>query len=173
VRFESYRSRLLPAIVRFWNLAFRDKPGFLPMTEALFRARVTGHRSFRPEDLLLALSRGRVIGLVHVGRRGRGRSRQGCVALLAVDPGRRHRGVGTALWNLALERLRGAGQVVVVNAWDLPFYRAGRGRPPLWGSSRGMGVEWRDAATRKFLARKGYVPRARAAEHGREWAVYG
>lgn len=168
MKFESYRPSFLPAIVRFWNRSFKDKPGFRPMTAPLFRSRVAGHRSFRADDLLLALDRGRVIGALHVARRGRGRSRQGCVALLAVEPASRHRGVGSALWNLGLERLRDTGQVVVVNAWDVPFYRAGRGRPPLWGLSRGIGVEWRDAATRKFLARKGYVPRCRAVELARD-----
>jgi GNAT superfamily N-acetyltransferase len=37
----------------------------------------------------------------------------------------------------------------------------------LWGNPEGVGVDWDDSATKKFLARKGFAPRAKGIHLGR------
>jgi GNAT superfamily N-acetyltransferase len=43
----------LPALVAFWNEAFKDRRNFRPMTAAAFSARVLAHPAFDAQGLLL------------------------------------------------------------------------------------------------------------------------
>lgn len=165
MKFETYRPSLLPAVVRFWNESFREKRNFWPVTPKVFRDRVVASRDFDPAGFIVALKGGRVVGLIHVAeRRGESqngrRATQGYVALFYVAPPERGKGVGNALWHRALDRLKGAHQVVL-SFWSNPFYGAGR---PFWGTPFGVGVEWRDGASQKFFARKGFAPRQKAVQ---------
>jgi GNAT superfamily N-acetyltransferase len=157
MRFETYSASLLPAIVRFWNRSSKHEAHFLRMTARVFRERVARPPGFDPEGFIAARTPRGLAGFIHVGRRGR----QGFVAFLWVDPSHRRKGLGTRLWHAGLERARQAGQVVVLNPWDNPYYGGGKARDPLWGPW-GPAVAWRDSATLKFLARKGYAPQSRA-----------
>jgi GNAT superfamily N-acetyltransferase len=158
MRLEAWRPAHLALFVRSWNRWFAGRPHFGPLTAARFRAKVLGRSDFDPAGLVLALEGRELAGFVHAGRR----PRQGTVAFLWVDPGRRGRDVGTRLWHAGRERAREAGQVVVLNPWENPFYGSVPGERPLWGTPFGPAVEWGDSATLKFLARRGYAPAGRA-----------
>lgn len=174
MKLVTYAPRLLPAVVRFWNRAFAAKRNFLPVTEALFRRRVTGRRDglepFDPRTFVAAVEDGEVVGLVHGGVRPEAVCRaldeewpggpQGYVALLYVEPERRRRGIGDALWHRALESLQGTRQVTLDGSCFNPFYGNSEGPfAPFWGTPEGVSVEWDDSPTKKWLARKGFAPR--------------
>lgn len=161
MRIGPFTSASLPELVRYWNREFRAKRNFVRMTPALFRERVCGRSGFRASRFLIAREGGRIVGFVHAGtRRG-----EGAVHFLHVTPRSRRRGVGSGLWHEARERL-GRVRVIVVDGPETnPFYGSPKGPvAPLWGTPRGVAVEWNDAATRKFLARKGYIHRWRGVQ---------
>lgn len=169
MKFETYRPALLPAVVKFWNDSFRQKRNFWPVTPRLFRERVITSPDFDPDGFIVARRGRQVVGLIHVGERagvslnGR-RSRQGYVALFYVAPEERRKGVGNTLWHLGLDRLRRSHQVLLGFSFN-PFYGTAWGpSPPFWGSPFGIGVEWRDGASQKFFARKGFAPRQKAVQ---------
>lgn len=179
MRFETYRPALLPGVVRFWNRAFQGKRNFWAVDERTFRRRVTGRRgpgeAFDPRGFIVATERGEVAGMIHVVLREEALVRrddpgwpggpQGLVAFLWVDPARRRRGLGDALWHRGLERLRRARQVVLDGRCTAPFYGNSEApSTPLWGTPEGPAVDWDDSGTKKFLARKGFAPRFRALQ---------
>lgn len=179
MRFGPWTASLLPAMVAFWNRSFASRRNFFPITERLFRERVTGKESafedFDPRRLIVAREGKEIAGFVHVGVRPEALCRmldpewrsgtQGYVALLFVAQAWRRRGVGTELWHRGLERLKGACQVVLDGQGFNPFYGNSEGPfTPFWGSPEGIGVEWDDSATKKFFARKGFAPRFKGVQ---------
>lgn len=179
MRLESWRSGLLPSVVRFWNRAFCGKRNFLPMTERLFLERVVRKRTaveeFDPGGFLVARDGREVVGIMHVGERPEALVRtldpdwpggsQGYVAFLYVEPGRRKKGIGSELWHRGLDRLRRARQVVLDGQCWNPFYGNSEGPfTPFWGTPEGVSVEWDSSATKKFLARKGFAPRFKGVQ---------
>ncbi len=179
MRFEPYRPALLPPLVAFWNRAFAARRNFFPVTEEIFRARVTekrtGLEAFDPEGFVVALQGDRPAGFIHVGVRPEALCRtldpewpggtQGYVAFLWVDLARRGRGVGAELWHRGLARLAGTRQVVIDGQCVNPFYGNSEGPfAPFWGTPEGPAVEQTDGTTQRFLARKGYAPRFRGLQ---------
>jgi ribosomal protein S18 acetylase RimI-like enzyme len=185
MKFESWRPGHLPGVVRFWNRTLSSKRNFIPMTEELFLSRVVRKRTaveeFDPAGFVVAREGGEVVGLIHVGRRSEALVRsldpswpggtQGYVAFLYVEPGRRKKGIGGELWHRGLERLQGAGQVVLDGQCWNPFYGNSEGPfTPFWGTPEGVGVEWDSSETKKFFARKGFAPRFKGVQLAAELA---
>jgi ribosomal protein S18 acetylase RimI-like enzyme len=179
VKLRCWSPGLLPALVRFWNRAFASKRNFFPLTEELFRSRVTRRRGglepFDPKDVVVAVEDGEVVGVVHAGAHPESVCRaldpewpggtQGYIAFLYVEPSRRRRGIGDALWHRAIERLKPTRQVSIDGQCLNPFYGNSEGPfTPFWGTPEGVSVEWDDSATKKWLARKGFAPRFRGVQ---------
>ncbi|MBI3855601.1 MAG: GNAT family N-acetyltransferase [Planctomycetes bacterium] len=186
MKFGPWTPSLLPATVRFWNRAFASRRNFVPLTDRLFRERVTeketSFEKFDPSRFIVAREGREIAGFVHVGVRPEPLCRaldpdwrsgtQGYVALLFVDPERRKRGIGTELWHRGLERLKGTRQVVVDGQCFNPFYGNSEGPfTPLWGTPEGISVDWNDSATKKFLARKGFAPRFKGVQMSLDLAL--
>jgi GNAT superfamily N-acetyltransferase len=181
MRFSPWTARQLPAIVHFWNRSFSTRRNYIPLTERLFRERVVDKRSpterFDPSGFIVAREGDEVAGFIHVAERPekvcraldpewRG-GKQGYIAFLYVDAARRRKGLGTELWHRGLERLKRTRQVVLDGQCFNPFYGNSEGPfTPLWGTPEGVGVDWNDSATKKFLARKGYAPRFKGVQLG-------
>jgi GNAT superfamily N-acetyltransferase len=155
------------------------------VTERVFRDRVTGKETafekFDPSGFIVARDGREIAGFIHVGARPEQLCRvldpdwrsgaQGYVAFLYVEPERRRKGLGTDLWHRGLERLRGTRQVVLDGQCFNPFYGNSEGPfTPLWGTPEGVGVDWNDSATKKFLARKGFAPRFKGVQLGLDLA---
>lgn len=170
---------LLPAMVRFWNRSFASRRNFVPVTERSFAERVTAketaYEKFDPSRLIVARDGREIAGFVHVGVRPEPLCRildpewrsgaQGYIAFLYVDPERRRKGLGTELWHRGLERLSSTRQVVLDGQCFNPFYGNSEGPfTPLWGTPEGVGIDWNDSATKKFLARKGFAPRFKGVQ---------
>jgi len=181
MKFGPWTPSLLPAMVRFWNRSFAARRNFVPVTERLFRERVTGKDStfekFDPTGFIVARDGREIAGFIHVGIRPEQLCRvldpewrsgaQGYVAFLFVDPERRRKGLGTDLWHRGLERLSGTRQVVLDGQCFNPFYGNSEGPfTPLWGTPEGVSIDWNDSATKKFLARKGFAPRFKGVQLG-------
>ncbi len=179
MRVRPWTPSLLPAMVRFWNRSFGTRRNFVPVTERLFRERIvekeTAFEKFDPSGLLVAREGSEITGFVHVGVRPEPLCRvldpewrsgpQGYVAFLYVDPACRRKGLGTELWHRGLARLKETRQVVLDGQCFNPFYGNSEGPfTPLWGSPEGVGVDWNDSATKKFLARKGFAPRFKGVQ---------
>lgn len=185
MKFSPWTSSLLPATVRFWNRSFSTRRNFIPMSEPLFRERVTSKRSFAerfdPSGFIVARDGGELAGFIHVAERPepvcraldpqwRG-GKQGYVAFLYVDPAHRRKGLGTELWHRGLERLKGTRQVVLDGQCINPFYGNSEGPfTPFWGTPEGVSVDWNDSPTKKFLARKGFAPRFKGVQLGLDLA---
>jgi len=179
MKFGPWTASLLPAAVRFWNRAFASRRNFVPVTERTFRDRVVGKETafekFDPSSFIVARDGKEIAGFIHVGVRPEALCRlldpewrsgsQGYVAFLFVDPERRKKGLGTELWHRGLERLKGTRQVVLDGQCFNPYYGNSEGPfTPLWGTPEGVGIDWNDSATKKFLARKGFAPRFKGVQ---------
>jgi ribosomal protein S18 acetylase RimI-like enzyme len=89
-----------------------------------------------------------------------------------VDAAFRRKGLGTELWHRGLERLKRTRQVVLDGQCFNPFYGNSEGPfTPLWGTPEGVGVDWNDSATKKFLARKGFAPRFKGVQLGLDLGI--
>ena len=178
ITYEGYRPERLPAVVAFWNRVFAERRNFFPVDESNFRDRViekkTAVERFQADGFIMAVSGDRVVGLVHAGRHSEEICKvlnpewpggeRGFVALLVVDPDRRRKGVGTALWDRAGEYLRGTTEIILDGQCLNPFYGNSEGPfTPFWGTPEGISVEWNDDGSKKFFAQKGFEPRFRAA----------
>lgn len=179
-RYLPYSPTLLPAFVDFWNRAFADRRNFLPLTPEAFEARVVSKsnaiEAFDAQEVLLAVEGlpPRVVGVVHAGiwpeafvraldPAWKGGTR-GYIALIAVDPDFRRRGIGSELWSRAATCLRGCRDIVIDGQCLNPFYGNSDGpETPFWGTPEGISVGWLDRATRRFFERRGYAPRHRAS----------
>lgn len=166
IRLRALRPGDLPSLIRFWNLAFQDRRGFLPMSEALLRERVLDCPAFDARGLILAWHRDAdgesIVGLVHAFRPPpdtavyRRWGRHHTIAVLYVDPATRRQGVGTRLLRAAEDWLyycpvHFAGQSV-------PCYGNAEGpQPPLFGSAQRMGVNAREQELLHFLSKRGYA----------------
>jgi GNAT superfamily N-acetyltransferase len=179
MKFASWTPSLLPSFVRFWNRSFAGRRNFIPVTERMFRERVTGKETafekFDASKFIVARDGREIAGFVHVGVRPEPLCRvldpewrsgsQGYVAFLFVAADRRKRGIGTELWHRGLERLKGTRQAVLDGQCFNPFYGNSEGPfTPLWGTPEGVSIEWDDSATKKFLARKGFAPRFKGVQ---------
>jgi GNAT superfamily N-acetyltransferase len=178
-RFETYRDEIVGEIVEYWNRAFAGMRNFWPITEEVFRRRVTEKRTaveaFEPHGFIVARAGGRIVGLAHAGIHPEAVCRaawddwpggdQGYLALLHVDPAWRRRGIGTELWHRARAAVERAARFAVDTACLNPFYGNSEGPiTPFWGTPEGIGMPWEDAQTRSFLARRGYAPRVKAVQ---------
>ncbi|MBV8882127.1 MAG: GNAT family N-acetyltransferase [Planctomycetaceae bacterium] len=179
MKFSAWSPSLLPATVAFWNRSFASRRNFFPVSEALFRERVTRRETpterFDPTRFIVARDGKEIAGFIHVGERPESLCRtldpewrsgtQGYVAFLYVDPSRRRKGLGTELWHRGLERLKSTRQVVLDGQCFNPYYGNSEGPfTPFWGTPEGVSVDWNDSATKKFLARKGFAPRFKGVQ---------
>lgn len=175
MKFSPWTASQLSPFVEFWNRNFAARRNFFPLTERLFRERVTSTVTFDPAQFILAREGKDIAGFAHVGIRPEALCRsldpewrsgsQGFVAFLYVDPARRRKGLGTELWHRGLAALKDTRQVVLdgqcVNSW---YGNSAGPATPFWGTPEGVCVEWNDSATKKFLARKGFAPRIKGAQ---------
>jgi ribosomal protein S18 acetylase RimI-like enzyme len=177
VKLATWTPKLLPAVVRFWNRCFAAKRHYYPMTEKLFRERVTKAEAFDPRSFVVAREGEEVVGLLHSAVRNEDACRaldadwpggvQGYVAFLYVEPSYRRKGIGDALWHRAIERLKATRQVTLDGQCLNPFYGNSEGPfTPFWGTPEGVSVEWDDSPTKKWLARKGFAPRFKGVQLG-------
>jgi GNAT superfamily N-acetyltransferase len=179
MKFSPWTPSLLPAAVRFWNRAFALRRNFVPVTDQMFHERVAGKATsleqFDASKFIVAREGGEIAGFIHVGIRPEPLCRaldpdwrsgsQGYVAFLFVDPARRRKGLGTELWHRGLEKLSESRQVVLDGQCFNPFYGNSEGPfTPFWGTPEGVGIDWNDSATKKFLARKGFAPRFKGVQ---------
>ena len=167
IRLRTIRPADLPAFLAFWNHAFRERRGYFPLTETIFRRRVLDCPAYQPAGLILAWRRDSegaqtIAGFIHAFRPppptaayerwGRYHS----IAVLYVEPRHRRQGVGSRLLKAAENWLyycpvHFAGQSV-------PCYGNVEGpRPPLFGSTQRMGVDTGDKDLLHFLANRGYA----------------
>ena len=182
MKLATWTPALLPAVVRFWNRAFREKRNFFPVTEELFLRRVVRRRGaverFDPKGFFVALEGKEVVGILHAGRRPEAVCRAldptwpggdtAYVALLYVLPERRRRGIGDALWHAAIDRYRRMRQVALDGQCLNPFYGNAEGPfTPFWGTPEGVSVDWNDSASKKWFARKGFAPRFKGVQLAR------
>jgi GNAT superfamily N-acetyltransferase len=155
----------LPALVAFWNEAFKDRRNFRPMTAAAFSARVLAHPAFDAQGLLLAWRRrgdeATLVGMAHAFRPApqeglaAGWGEGHTLALLYVRPDARGQGVGSRLAQAAENWLY---YCPVLVGWPgTPAYGTVEGyHAPCFGSSEHMGVSAQDASLTRFLSRRGY-----------------
>jgi len=173
MRFSPWTASLLPAAVAFWNRSFAARRNFFPVTEALFRERIS--KRFDPSQFIVAKEGREIAGFIHVGERSEALCRtldpdwrsgtQGYVAFLYVDPACRKKGIGTELWHRGLDRLKSTRQVVLDGQCFNPYDGNSEGPfTPFWGTPEGVSVDWNDSATKKFLARKGFAPRFKGVQ---------
>jgi GNAT superfamily N-acetyltransferase len=166
---EPWTPALLPAFARFWNRAFAAKKNYFPVDAETLRRRLFSRGA---SGVVVARDGGEIVGFAHGVRRPEALCRsldpswpggaQGVVAFLYVEPSHRRRGIGDALWHAVLGRFRGVRQVVLDGQCLAPGYGNAEGPfTPLWGTPEGVAVEWGDSASKKFLARKGFAPRAK------------
>jgi GNAT superfamily N-acetyltransferase len=157
----------LNLLVEFWNEAFGDRRNFRPLTAAEFEQRVLGCPAFDPQGLILAwqtndAGRSTLVGVVHAMRPAPNRAiyrswdRYPTLALIYVQPGFRHRGVGSSLLRAAEDWLYYCP--VHFAGPTQPCYGVLEGpRPPFFGSTQRMGVNAHDRDLIRFLAHRGYV----------------
>ncbi len=187
LRVRTYAPELLPAVVEYWNAAFRDCRNFVPQTPESFRRRVieksNGVECFDAAGFLLAVVPGpqgeRIIGLLHAGVRTEPVCRallgdahlgetwpggsQGYLAIIHVDSEQRRQGVGAALWNEAQAYWTGCASLALDGQCLNPWYGNSEGpATPPWGTPEGIAVRADDAATIAFFAKRGFFPRHRA-----------
>lgn len=177
VRYATYDEGSLPALVAFWNRTFSKMKNFFPVTEEVFAARVTRKRTaverFEPAHMILAHHDQNVVGMIHVGIREEEFCRllypdwssgmEGYIAAFGVDPAFRRRGIGSELWDRAIQALAGCRRIVVDGQCLNPFYgNSERPFTPFFGTPEGISIAESDAETRGFLARRGFHPRFRA-----------
>lgn len=169
----SWKPRLLPALVRFWNRAFAGRRNFFPVDEAVLKRRLLGRGGSK--GVVVVQEGAEIVGLAHGVRRPESLCRtldpawpggtQGVVAFLFVEPPHRRKGLGDALWHAVLRRFRGVRQVVLDGQCLSPHYGNAEGPfTPLWGTPEGVAVDWGDSPTKKFLARKGFAPRTKGVQ---------
>jgi ribosomal protein S18 acetylase RimI-like enzyme len=121
VQVRSYQPSDHDAIVTLWRTVFPDAP---PRNDPV--RDIARKLAVQPELFLVALVEGRVAGTTLAGYDGH----RGWVHLVAVDPQRRRRGVGSALLREAESRLAALGcpklnlQVRGDNAGVVSFYES-------------------------------------------------
>jgi GNAT superfamily N-acetyltransferase len=165
VKIERWEPGRAEALARFWNAEFARFPRFVATTAEALKARLAS-----PGALMLAVEGDAVIGVAHAGVSTEAECRarvkgwpggtQGYVALLAVAAAKRRAGIGTALWHAARGEVAGVAQFVVDGDGRNPWWS----KPPAFGAPWGPAVAWGDSTTKKFLATRGYGPRAKAVE---------
>lgn len=177
VRYSTYREEDLPALVAFWNRTFSKMKNFFRVTEEAFAARVTRKKTavekFEPAHMILAHQGKDIVGMIHVGIRSEefckllypdwSSGTEGYIAAFGVDPAHRHRGIGSELWERAIEALSGCRRMVVDGQCLNPFYgNSEQPFTPFFGTPEGISIAESDRETRGFLARRGFHPRFKA-----------
>ena len=151
---------------------FAGRPNAYPVTEELFHHRIAAQPAFDPEGFILAETPGgQPAGFVHALRpspapvfvytRERCGS-NGSVAVLAVLPQWRGRGVGAALLERAeayLYRFLSPGSVIYAGDYYVALYHTLEGpRQPFWGDTEVMGITAEDRELLGLLRSRGYQP---------------
>lgn len=167
----------------FWKETFGSLHNAIPVSAKLLRARifekVTAVESFDPRSMILALERGRILGLIHVGIQPEAICRsldpqwaggdRGLIMLLAVTPDRRRQGIGSELWHRGMGYLEKTPTRIIDGQCLNPFYGNSEGpSTPFWGTPEGIGIPWADGETRTFLSKKNHLPRFQAIQMGVE-----
>lgn len=177
VRYSTYRREDLPALVQFWNRTFSKMKNFFRVTEEVFAARVTQKKTavekFEPAHMILAHHGKDVVGMMHVGIRTEefckllypdwSSGAEGYIAAFGVDPAYRRRGIGSELWERAIEALSGCRRIIIDGQCLNPFYgNSEQPFTPFFGTPEGISIPESDSETRTFLARRGFHPRFKA-----------
>ena len=164
---RSFQPDDLPALVAFWNHAFRQRRNGMPVTAASFRRRVLESPAFDPNGLILAWATGQgdethlLVGMVHAFKPptdmaifARLEPRHH-LALLYVAPAWRRQGIGSRLLRAAQDWLYYC-PVHVADQYT-PCYGSVEGpRAPFFGSSERMGIGANERQTLHFFANRGY-----------------
>jgi ribosomal protein S18 acetylase RimI-like enzyme len=155
--YRSFRNPDVPQLVAVWNDAFSQRGAVHFPCTTLFEEHVLAKLSFDPAGLFIALDQDRIVGFAHAGFGPNANlssfdRTHGVIALIAVSPSHRRRGVGSELLRLCLKYLRDAG-AERITAGDVdgnPFYFS------LHGGSSGLGVLESDEFAHPFLARHSF-----------------
>lgn len=162
----------LPGLVRCWNAVFAGKRNAYPVTEELLRRRVVEQRAFDAQGLILAVTpAGEIAGFVQAVRPAPApefvytRERcndHGSIAVLAVSPEWRGRGVGRGLLERGeayLRRLQSPGSLTYAGDYYVPMYHTLEGpRQPFWGDTEMIGITAGDQELVGLLQSRGYAP---------------
>lgn len=176
---EAYTTAHRGELVRLWNGVFEGERHFEPMTRATWRDRIeraNEGEEFDPDALWVAIDGGRAIGFAHGGlwegeflrhllpenhpERG-GHSAVAYLAMIAVDPAHRRRGVGRSLvehLHRSLADRVGAEIPLLADGRAFnPFYgNFFSPRPVPWGTPEGPAVKRDDAGTVAFFEALGF-----------------
>lgn len=181
MRVEPFTPDHTDAFVEFWNRAFGAMHNAVPMTADLLRRRLldrtTAVEAFDPRGLILAVEGAEVRGAIHASRQPEAVCRvldpswpggeRGLLLLFGVEPAARGRGIGTQLWHAASDYLAGTRGRAIDGQCLNPFYGNSDGPlTPLFGTPEGIALPWGDAATKRFLAKKGFAAKHRAVQLG-------
>lgn len=119
---HSWMASDLAGIVELYNAALNEVYGFFPLTAKRFARRVLRSPHFQPELFLLAFAGKRCVGMLHAAAlREPCHETGGTVELIAVHPAFRGNGIGTALLEEGLRRLRTTGMPQCDGGGAFPF----------------------------------------------------
>ncbi|RJS84853.1 GNAT family N-acetyltransferase [Candidatus Bathyarchaeota archaeon] len=121
VQLELFERRYLDDVVDLWNLVFKGRRYFYPMSRERFEKYILKNRDFNLEGCVVAVSKSRVVGFGLAVIRSSGDYKldindlPGFISILFVSPEFRHKGVGTMILNFLegfiLESGKGESQV--------------------------------------------------------------
>jgi ribosomal protein S18 acetylase RimI-like enzyme len=180
--YRSFVPEDLSGLVACWNSIFPGKRNAYPVSEELFRLRVTAQPAFDPEGLILAvMPGGEIAGFVHAVRAApapvfvyaRERCNQsGSIAVLGVRSEHRGQGLAVGLVERAevyLRRHQRGGSTIYAGDYYVALYHTLEGpRQPFWGDTEMIGITAEDRRLVALLRARGFEP---AALPGQEVAM--
>jgi beta-N-acetylhexosaminidase len=118
-----------------------------PISRQQFQLRTAGHEAYQAGDALIAEAQGQLVGFIGTSAD----PPRGQMSVILVDPARQRQGIGTALHDRALERLRQRGVTEVQLGAGGPIY--------FW-----PGVPTNLPAAWAFFQKRGWAERERSCD---------
>jgi ribosomal protein S18 acetylase RimI-like enzyme len=155
VRYRTFKNTDPPRLVELWNEALTGRGAVRLASSTPLERFVLSKPLFDPEGLIVAEEDDKLIGFAHAGfgPPEPPAPRAGVVALVAVRPMARRRGVGTELLRRSEQYLlqRGAQPIYAGGHWpNNPFYMG------LYGGCESPGFLHSDPLAEPFFLRHGY-----------------
>ena len=141
-----------------WNRSACTRHGFYPLTPSIVSNRIIKHPRFRPERLMIAFDKNKMIGLCHHDIvREPYYDAAGVIEVILVDPSYRRNGIGSLLMNATIDKLRSKKNNIKfidgLGGWPYcPMYAC------LINGSEPSGVENDDRVTFSFFESFGFQP---------------
>jgi ribosomal protein S18 acetylase RimI-like enzyme len=159
ITFRSFRNWDPPSLVEIWNSSVSGRGAAHAIEVADLDRLVFSKPYFDPRGITLAEDDGRAVGFVHAGfganEEGQLSRDFGVIAMLAVAPSHRRRGIARDLVRRAEEYLRAGGSSTIyagsMHPLD-PFYLG------LYGGSELPGILRSDSAAHTLFISMGYKP---------------